>query len=106
VFSVRREQNFYIVFRQLLCFKVSRRPLRAEGRFRSKASSCEICGGQSGNGTGLSQSTQVYTVNFIPPVFSVHLHLHVAHSRRASGRGRGTFELSKTISEMGVHWTH
>jgi hypothetical protein len=103
---VRRELNFYIVFRQFLCFKVSRRSLTAEGWFRSQASSYEICGGQSGIGTDLSRSTKVYPVNIIPPVLSVHLHLHVAHFRRTSGRSLGTFELSKDIFEMGVHWTH
>ena len=100
---MRWKLNFYTVFRQLLCFKVSRRPLTVEGRFRSQASSCEICGGQSGNGTDFSQSTSGCPLNIIPPV---HLHLHVAHSRRTSWRSLGTFELSKAIFEMGVHWTH
>jgi hypothetical protein len=31
---------------------VSRRPVIAEARFRSRVSLCEICGGQSGTGTG------------------------------------------------------
>jgi hypothetical protein len=31
---------------------VSRRPLTAEARFRSRVSPCGICGGQSGTGTG------------------------------------------------------
>jgi hypothetical protein len=35
---------------------VSRRPLTAETRVRSRVSSCEICGGQSGTGTGFSPS--------------------------------------------------
>jgi hypothetical protein len=31
---------------------VSRRPLSAEARVLSRVSQCEICGGQSGTGTG------------------------------------------------------
>jgi hypothetical protein len=34
---------------------VSRRPLTAETRARSQATSYEICGGQSGTGTGFTQ---------------------------------------------------
>lgn len=36
------------------------RPLNAEERVRSRASSHEICGGQRGNGTGVSPSTSVF----------------------------------------------
>ena len=36
---------------------VSRRPLTAEARFRSRVSPCGFCGGQSGAGTGFSPST-------------------------------------------------
>jgi hypothetical protein len=44
---------------------VSRRPLTAEPRVRSRASPCGVFGGQSGTGKGFSQST---SVNFISPV--------------------------------------
>jgi hypothetical protein len=43
---------------------VSRRPLTAEARFRSRVSPCGICGGQSGSGTGFSQSTSVFPCQF------------------------------------------
>jgi hypothetical protein len=43
---------------------VSRRPLTAEARVRSRFSPCGICGGQSGTGTGLSQITSVFPCQF------------------------------------------
>jgi hypothetical protein len=47
---------------------VSRRPLTAEARVRSRIGPCGICGGQSGTGTGYSPSTSVFPDHFIPPV--------------------------------------
>jgi hypothetical protein len=47
---------------------VSRQPLTAEARVQSRVSPCEICGGQSGTGTGYSPSCQFSPVNFIPLV--------------------------------------
>jgi hypothetical protein len=43
---------------------VSRRPLTAEARFRSRVGPCGICGGQSGTGTGFSPSTSVFPCHF------------------------------------------
>ena len=43
---------------------VSRRPLTAEARVRSRVSPCAICGGQSGTGTGFSLSTSVFPCQF------------------------------------------
>ena len=47
---------------------LSRRPLTAEARVHSHDSPWEICGRQSGTGTGFSPSTSVFIFNFIPPV--------------------------------------
>jgi hypothetical protein len=47
---------------------VSRRPLTAEARVRSRASPYGVCGGQSGTGTGFSLSFRFSPVNFIPLV--------------------------------------
>jgi hypothetical protein len=47
---------------------VSRRPLTTEARVRSRVGPCEICGGQSGTGTGFSPSCRFSPVDFIPLV--------------------------------------
>jgi len=45
---------------------VSRRPLAAENQVRSQVSTCEICGGQSGTGTGSSQ--EFSSISIISPL--------------------------------------
>ena len=47
---------------------VSRRPLIAEARIRTRASQCGISGGQSGSGIGFFPDYFGLPVNFIPPV--------------------------------------
>jgi hypothetical protein len=44
--------------------EVSRRPLTAEARVRSRVSPRGICGGQSGTGTRFSPSTSVFPCQF------------------------------------------
>jgi hypothetical protein len=44
---------------------VSRRPLTAEARVRSRVSLCGVCGGQSGTGTAFSPSCRFSPANFI-----------------------------------------
>jgi hypothetical protein len=46
---------------------VSRRPLTAEARVRSRISPCGICGGQIGSGTGFSPSSSVFPCQYIIP---------------------------------------
>jgi hypothetical protein len=43
---------------------VSRRPLTAEARVRAWVYPCGICGGQSGTGTGFSQSSSVFPCQY------------------------------------------
>ena len=43
---------------------VSRWPVTAEARVRSRVSPCGICGGQSCSGTGFSTSTSVFPCQF------------------------------------------
>jgi hypothetical protein len=52
---------------------VSRRPLTAEARVRSRVSPYGICGGQSGSGTGISPDFLVFSCHFI-----VALHTHIS----------------------------
>jgi hypothetical protein len=49
---------------------VSRRPIMAEARVRTRVNPCGICGGQSGIGPGFSPSSSVSPVNIIPPSLS------------------------------------
>jgi predicted small secreted protein len=50
---------------------VSRRPLTAETRVRTRVSPCGISDGQSGTGTGFSPSSSLSSVTIIPPLLSV-----------------------------------
>ena len=62
---------------------VSHRPLIAEFRVRSKASPCEICGGQTGTGTGV-----------------FHLRLRVALAR-TNGERSETFQKTMLFRKLG-----
>jgi hypothetical protein len=43
---------------------VSRRPLTAEARIRTRVNPCGICGGHSGTGTGFSPSSSVFPCQY------------------------------------------
>jgi hypothetical protein len=47
-----------------MAYAVSRQPPTAETRVRSRISPCEICGEQSGTGTGISLATSVFPCQF------------------------------------------
>jgi hypothetical protein len=51
---------------------VSRRPVTAEARVRSRVSPCGICGGQSGTGTGFFPSTSVFPCQFLSTGAPLH----------------------------------
>jgi hypothetical protein len=50
---------------------VSFQPVTAESRVRARVNPCGICGGQSGNGTGFSQSSSAFPVNIFPSRLSI-----------------------------------
>jgi hypothetical protein len=56
---------------------VSRRPLTAEARVRSRVGPCGIYGGQSGTGTGFFPSTSVFPCQFHSTEKTNHLHYRV-----------------------------
>jgi hypothetical protein len=50
---------------------ISRRPVTAKARVRTRVNPCGICGGQSGTGTGFSPSSSVFPCQcIIPPSLS------------------------------------
>jgi hypothetical protein len=53
-----------------MAYAVSRRALNEEARNPSRGNSFEICGGQIGTGTGLSEST---SVNMTAPMLHTQL---------------------------------
>jgi len=74
---------------QAMVLRVSRLPLIADGRVRSQASSCEICGVRSDDGTGFSTNTLVYPCRRHTTIF---LYLHFTHLPLT------TYNVSKLLS--------
>ena len=68
VFFITKTDCVYCAVRTELSQSVSmcfgRWPLNTEARVRSQVSTCYICGGQSGTGTGLSPSTWVFLCHY------------------------------------------
>jgi hypothetical protein len=56
--------NLELIFGRAMAQAVSRRPLTAEARVRSRVGQRGICGGQSGTGTGFSPSILVFSFQF------------------------------------------
>ena len=82
--------------------RLSHRSDTAEVRVRSQIIPCEICGVQSGNGTGFSPSTSVSPVSIISPMLHTHLHLHVALTRRTNRRSPETFQKAMVLQITGA----
>jgi hypothetical protein len=60
---------------------VSRWPLTAKARVRSRVNPCGFCGGQSGIGTGFYPSSSGFPVSIILP----GLHTHISSGGRTIG---------------------
>ena len=77
-----------------------------EGQVQSQVSSCEIYGGQSGNGKGFSRSTTDSPLRQYHSTNDTHLHLHVALIRKTNMRRLGTFEKEMIYRKLGEggHW--
>jgi hypothetical protein len=54
---------------------VSRRPLTAEAWVRARVNPCGICGGQSGTGTGFSQSSSVFPLSIYHSTVALQTHI-------------------------------
>jgi hypothetical protein len=66
----KHARNTKLYLGRAMAQAVSRRPLTAEARVRSRASPCGICGGQSGTGQVFPRVLRFSPVNFIPPVLN------------------------------------
>jgi hypothetical protein len=78
---------------------VSLWPLTTEARVRSKVSPCDICHGQSGNGTGFPRVLRRFSlVSLMPPMLHIYFHVHVALTGRTSGRSVGALKQSSLFS--------
>jgi hypothetical protein len=67
----RGEGSLRCLLGRAMAQAVSRRPVTAGSRVRAQVNPCEICGGQSGTGTGFSPSSSFFPVSIIPPSFSI-----------------------------------
>ena len=69
VLRIFRDNYFYMsvtdTLGRAMAQAVSRRPLAAEARVRSRLRPCGICGGQSGTGTGFFPSTSVFSCQLL-----------------------------------------
>jgi hypothetical protein len=70
---------------------VSRRPVNAEARVRSRVVPYGICGGQIGTGTGFPRELRFSSVSFIPPV------LHYSKKQKLSSSQGCTVSLKAAV---------
>jgi len=69
---------------------------------------CETCGEQSVNGTGLTPSTWVFSVSIIPPQYHTHRQLTTFYTCQKNIRlltKPGILHTKHSVSDMWEHWT-
>jgi hypothetical protein len=77
---------------------VSRRPVTAEDRVKTRVSSSEICGGKRRKGTNVSPSILVFSNTIIPSMPATHLPLHI--SKNQPGEAWESPKKSSALSEI------
>jgi hypothetical protein len=89
VFSVRYEIIARVIPRRNISYAgfamahaFSRRALTAEAQVQYHFSSCKVCGGKCGTGTGFSPSTQFCSFSMIPLFLQIHFHLNIVFTIR------------------------
>jgi len=77
-------------------------PLVMEARDRYQVSQCEICGGQSGPGTGFSPSISVLPCQYHFTNALIHLHLLVALTETTNMSRLGIFQKAMLFWKSGL----
>ena len=100
MFTLRYELNL-LISRPCRGSGCCRRPLTTEVQVRSRASPCEICGGQRDSGEGFYSNTSLSSFSIIPKMLHAHLHVNTSFIRRTSGRNFGTLKQINAFSDIG-----